>query len=289
MGNHHGKLKKITDYIIYSNLLIAAGAGFFIWESYMLFGIRVDFLYVILGFAATLFTYNIDRLVVLNSLEKTNSERHNWVVSHFKIMVASSIVCFIFLIVSLFYLPWRSILFIAHLGFISLAYSVPVLAKGSKNLRSVKVLKIFLITYVWAASTVVMPAVGAGFKVFQRDVVLLFIERALFIFAITLPFDIRDYHSDIENKVVTIPGLIGIRATRLLAFFCLLVFFLVNLFHYSFHSGVLWAKLLSGLSTLGIVIYSHQERHEYYFTGLLDSTIIIQFILVFFLCGMSFF
>src|SRR6185369_13593853 len=154
----------------------------------------------------------------------------------------------------------RSIFFLAHVGFISLAYSVPVLAKGSKNLRGVKLLKIFLIMYVWAASTVVMPAVGTELPIFQRDVVLLFIERALFIFAITLPFDIRDYESDIKNKVVTIPGIIGIRSTRVLAFTCLLVFFLINLIHYDFHSGVLWAKLLSGASTFGIILYATEDR-----------------------------
>jgi 4-hydroxybenzoate polyprenyltransferase len=281
-------LKKLTDHIIYGNLLIAAGAGCFVWETYILFNIPVDFLYVFIGFAATLFTYNIDRLVVLGSLDSTGSERHDWIVSSTKIMTVVSAACFIFLTVSVFFLPWRSIFFLAHVGVISLAYSIPVLA-GKKNLRSIKILKIFLITYVWAASTVLMPIVGADMSVFNRDVLLLFLERALFIFAITLPFDIRDYKSDMESKVVTIPGLIGINATRFLAFSCLLVFFLVNLVHYNFHSGVLWAKLISGVSTLVIVIFANEKRHEYYFTGLIDGTIIIQFLLIFFLHSVSFF
>jgi len=274
-------MKKISDYIIYSNLLIAAGAGCFIWETYILFKLTIDPLYIIIGFVATLFTYNIDRLVIIDSLGNTNSERHAWFAKSPKTMTGISILCFVFLLISIFFLPGRSIFFLAHLGFISIAYSVPILAKGSKNLRSIKILKIFLITYVWSASTVLMPLIGSGINIFQRDVVLLFIERALFIFAITLPFDIRDYRSDMENKVVTIPGLIGIKSTRVLAFVCLLIFFLINLIHYDFHSGVLLAKLISGVSTFVIILYATENRHEYYYTGLLDGTIILQFLLVF--------
>jgi 4-hydroxybenzoate polyprenyltransferase len=282
-------MRKITDIIIFSNLLIAAGAACFIWETYLLFRLTVDPMYILIGFASTLFIYNIDRIAVLNSLENTGSERHDWITANYKKMTAISICCVLFILAAIFFLPLRSIFFLAHLGFISVAYSIPVLARGKKNLRSIKFLKIFLITYVWAASTVIMPAVGAGIRIFQKDVLLLFTERALFIFAITLPFDIRDYRSDIEHKVMTIPGLIGIRSTKVLAFFCLLVFFLINLVHYDFHSGVLWAKLISGISTFAIIVFAREGRNEYYFTGLLDGTIIIQFVLVLLLYNYNFF
>jgi 4-hydroxybenzoate polyprenyltransferase len=282
-------MKKLSDLLVFGNLFIAAGAGCFIWETYLLFGQDIDFLYIFIGFAATLFVYNTDRLVVLHALEETGNERHDWIVKNSRKMTLMSAACLIFLIVSAFFLPFRSIFFLAHLGFISIAYSIPVLAKGKKTLRSIKFLKIFLITYVWASSTVIMPALALGLNIFQKDVLLLFAERALFIFSITLPFDIRDYRSDKETGVITIPGLIGINATRILAFICLLVFFLINLIHYDFHSGVLWAKLISGASTLAIIFFASEGRHEYYFTGLLDGTIVIQFILVVLLYRHTFF
>ena len=197
-----------------------------------------------------------------------------------KLMTVISGACLVFLVVSLFYLSANSLLFLGHLGILSLGYSVPALVKGAKGLRSIKLLKIFLIMYVWAATTVFFPVVGAGQSIWHRDIVLLFIERALFIFAITLPFDIRDYHSDRSGNVLTIPGLIGIRQTRLLAFACILVFLFINLFHYSVQDGILWAKLLSGLNALIVIYFARDDKHEYYFTGLLDSTMIIQFLLV---------
>jgi len=273
-------MKRFSDFIIYSNLLISLCAACLIWETYILLHLQVNLLYISIGFAATLFTYNIDRLVVLDSLDNTGSERHNWIVRFRKPMVVLSAFCLVFLIVSMFYLSENSLIFLAHLGLISVGYSVPALINGAKGLRNIKLLKIFLIMYVWAATTVLFPVIGAGQSIFQRGIILLFIERAVFIFAITLPFDIRDYRSDKENHVITIPGLIGIPRTRLLAFICILAFFMINAFHYPVQDGILWAKLLSGLNALIVIYYARDDKHEYYFSGLIDSTMIIQFLLV---------
>jgi len=273
-------MKKVSDFIIYSNLLISICAACLIWETYILLHLQANFLYISIGFVATLFTYNIDRLVVIGSLDNTGSERHNWLVK-FKIpMIVLSALCVIFLVISMFYLSVNSLIFLAHLGLISVGYSVPALINGAKGLRNVKLLKIFLIMYVWAATTVFFPAIGAGQSIFQRGIILLFIERAFFIFAITLPFDIRDYASDKANAVLTIPGLIGISRTRLLAFICILAFFMINAFHYPVQDGILWAKLLSGLNALIVIYFARDDKHEYYFTGLIDSAMIIQFLLV---------
>ena len=273
-------MKKALDFIIYSNLLISICAACLICETYMLLYLAVNPFYIAIGFAATLFIYNVDRLVVLDGLEKTGSERHNWIVKYRKPMIVLSALSLVSLIVSMFYLSANSLIFLAHLGVISIGYSVPALINGAKGLRNIKLLKIFLIMYVWAATTVLFPVIGAGQSIFQRDIILLFIERAVFIFAITLPFDIRDYQSDKANQVLTIPGLIGIRRTRLLAFVCILIFFMINALHYQVQDGILWAKLLSGLNALIVIYFARNNKHEYYFTGLLDSTMIIQFLLV---------
>src|ERR1039458_7842133 len=208
-------MKKLADFIIYGNFLIAACAACLVWESYLLLKVPVQPFYIITGFTATLFTYNIDRLVVLDSLIGTGNERHGWLVRHQRLMVVISIACFVSLCILVMYMRIPSILFLAHLGIISMGYSVPAFFMGSKGFRNIKLLKIFLIMYVWAATTVLWPALSAGISLFQHDVIMLFIERALFIFAITLPFDIRDYLTDKQNHVLTIPGAIGIAQTRL--------------------------------------------------------------------------
>jgi len=273
-------MKKVSDFIIYGNLLISVCSACFIWETYILLNLQVNLLYIFIGFTATFFTYNIDRLVALDTLAKSASERHKWIVKFRVPMTVLSVLAFAFLIAALFYLPKNSIFFLCHLGIISIGYSFPTIIRGAKGLRNVKLLKIFLIMYVWASTTVIFPVIGTGTGILHRDVILLFIERAVFIFAITLPFDIRDYQSDIYGNLLTIPGLIGIRQTRLLAFVCILVFFTINVFHYPVWDGILWAKLLSGLNALIVIYFARDGKHEYYFSGLVDGTMIVQFVLV---------
>jgi 4-hydroxybenzoate polyprenyltransferase len=282
MSNMLRSAKKILDFFIYSNLLIAVCAAFMIWESYVILEKPMQVVYMAIGFAATLFVYNIDRLVVLESLGGLKSERHEWIVSFARVMVVISALAVIFLGISMFYVPLRVILFLAHLGFISVAYSVPFMKRNGRRitLRSIKGLKIFLIAYVWVASTVMLPAVGAGLSLLNTDVLLLSVERGLFIFAITLPFDIRDYQSDKKTGVDTIPGMIGVPATRRLATVCMLICGIINLLHYPLHSSILWAKEFSFGSTLLLVYLAKEEHHEYFFTGLLDGTMLIQALLV---------
>lgn len=273
-------MKKLSDFIIYGNFLIAICATGLIWESYILLHVPAQPFYLVTGFVATLFIYNIDRLVVLDTLSGTGNDRHKWVVLHYKLMRAISIASLAFLCISLFFMPLSSVLFLAHLGIISLGYSVPAFFMDKKGLRNIKLLKIFLIMYVWAATTVLWPAISAGIPVLRHNIIMLFIERALFIFALTLPFDIRDYQTDKESHVITIPGAIGIPNTRLLGFICILVFFLINLAHYDTQNAVLWAKLVSGISALFALYFTHPSRHEYYFTGLIDGLMLLQFGLV---------
>src|SRR6185437_7872429 len=118
-------MKKISDFIIYSNLLISVCTAGFIWETYILLHLPVNPLYIAIGFAGTLFTYNIDRLVVLGSIGKTGNERHIWMVQFRKAMTVISAISFIFLAVAVFFLSKGSLIFLGHLGVLSLGYSVP--------------------------------------------------------------------------------------------------------------------------------------------------------------------
>jgi hypothetical protein len=270
---------RFIDLLLFSNLFISIGAALLIYETYWLLGIKPDMLYPAIGFFSTLFIYNLDRLIVLKSIKGIDSARHKWIVKYSALLIGLSVLALLFLLVSIFFLPLRIIIFLAHLGIISSAYSVPFFIKGL-TLRSIKGLKIFLIVYVWAASTVIMPAAAAGLSIFQKDVILFFAERALFIFIITLPFDIRDFRSDKSSNVLTIPGYIGIKATKRLIIASTFAFILINLFHYPLSNGIFWAKLISITSSAWIAWKAREDHHEYYFTGLLDGTMILQFLLI---------
>lgn len=278
-------IKKVLDLLIYGNFFIALCAALLIYESYILFDTQQSFFYPFFGFLATFFVYNIDRLVASGKRAVNKTERHLWLVDNFRKVTAFTATSGLALLVYMFYLPFSVLFFLLILGIISVSYSLPIIFKGKSlhGLRSIKGLKIFLITFVWAATTVILPAIDSGMYLLDKEVILLLTERSLFIFIITLPFDIRDYKADIKTNVKTIPGMIGINATRKLAFFCMAVFMLVSFYHYPVTHGLFWARFISAVTTLFLVYKAKEHYHEYYFTGLLDGTMVIQFLLILFL------
>ena len=69
---------------------------------------------------------------------------------------------------------------------------------------------------VWAFITVTLPLVEGRQFLVPTDA-LLFLERSVFIFAITIPFDIRDLKVDQHIEVKTIPSAIGEQGAKRLA------------------------------------------------------------------------
>jgi 4-hydroxybenzoate polyprenyltransferase len=276
-------LKRVLNAFIYGNLLISVAAASLTWVSGVLLGGVVRWEIIVLVFAATLFIYNFDRLLVLKSMAGLKSERHIWIVrnaGYLISLVVLSVICMGYLAFSL---NWEEIAYLGHLGLVSVLYSLPLFrhGEGKRPLRSFRGLKIFLIAYVWAATTAVLPALDLGKGLFDFHVILLFFERALFIFAVTLPFDIRDYKSDTHSGVVTIPHVLGVRKAKWLAYACTFVFMALSILHYNHENWMIAARMITGLATLLVIRYTDETRHEYYYTGLIDGLLIIQAVLVY--------
>ena len=108
-------------------------------------------------------------------------------------------------------------------------------------------------------------------------------SELFFIFAITLPFDIRDLRVDNHDGVKTIPSVIGLQRTKRLGLLAIIVFCSLVVANYwlgTYQLVDLIALLISGLSTLYVVWISDQEKHDYFYSGLVDGTMVIQFALV---------
>ena len=84
---------------------------------------------------------------------------------------------------------------------------------------------------MWSYVTVFLPAMELGLALDLR-LFMIFIERSLFIFAITLPFDIRDMEIEKANGVKTIPAMIGAQNSIYLGMGILLIWVGVNFFLY---------------------------------------------------------
>lgn len=115
-------------------------------------------------------------------------------------------------------LELRTILWSTPFAILTFLYAIPIL-NVCLNLRNIPKLKIVIIGIVWAGVTVLLPIVNANVAI-NYKMLLVFMQRFLFVIVLTLPFDIRDVFFDKRN-LQTVPQLIGIKQTKKLGFILL--------------------------------------------------------------------
>ncbi|RMF31470.1 MAG: hypothetical protein D6765_01710 [Bacteroidetes bacterium] len=276
-------LTPFINLLLYSNFWIGACAAAMALQSHWLLGGRYEWT-ALSGFifCATLFLYALHRLAGLKKLLPFTSEGRFQVIFRFRshivlYAVAAAGGALWFFLQLPRSLQW-GLLVPAGL---SLGYVLPVLGK-KRRLRDVHYLKIFLIAAVWSWVTVLLPALELR-AMHEAGTYVMALERALFIFAITLPFDIRDLQIDAFQRVKTLPGQLGIPAAKRLAAGALAAMtacVLANFFLGTYEWKDLLALSLSALLTLALILPSDRISHDYYFTGVLDGTMLLQFVLV---------
>lgn len=187
-----------------------------------------------------------------------------------------SIILFLLVAVHVPFIAWRSVIYLLHLGIISTLYNVPKNTTGMIKLplRSIPFLKVFIISYVWASISAILPALASTQNLTSQHLII-FSAHFMFIMSITLPFDIRDYKTDSETQLATIPRVIGINFTKLLAITALL------LFHLLISAFVVQLYLLAfSLITALLIAFSAPNKKYFYFTFALDGTIILYYFMV---------
>lgn len=234
-------------------------------------------------FCSTFFIYNID-LIAKHSGEPVGdftSGRLAWRIKNRSVINIVNICVGLFILAISFYSSYEAFLFFLHLAIISLAYyfSFEIGVAKIISLRRIPFLKAFVITYVWAGSSVLLPALRNDISMMSSQVIQLFIERYLFLFALAIIFDIRDLSFDIE-QIRRIPGRFGSSKTKLLSLILLLIACLLVCMHYQ--DPYLMAAFIGSFVVAAILIYNaRMDSGEYYFLFLLDGAMLVQFIFVF--------
>ncbi|WP_181306690.1 UbiA family prenyltransferase [Rufibacter sp. XAAS-G3-1] len=274
--------RKTLDFILYSNLFISLCAAVLVLETYLLSGIPVSLRLAGIVFFATLFVYNADSLVPYKFNQNVPlGSRMKWVKANRLELIfisLASALCTIFLY-------WTAIFelnfwFLLHLMVVAGLYSVPVVPEGERYipLRDIPLLKVFLIAYVWSAITVQLPLMEVDHDLFASDSLILFLRRFLFLFSLTLVFDIRDVHKDKLTQTVTFPTKWGVQNTKRLALVILLLYALLVPAGTAPHLRI--ALGAAGIGAALVVWNAHEYRSQYYFMVLADGMMLLQFLLV---------
>ncbi len=256
--------------------------------TFYLIGAKPVFPVLGLLFTSTLGVYNFCILLAKpNPAEPSPYKRIRWFFSHYRLMVTLTIVSLLSLIPLFFLMAIESRIMLVFLSVISFCYGLPLFTIGDQKfgLRNIPGLKQFLITLVWASSTVLLPVLEAQHlhisTISMRDVTILFAKRFLFIAALTVPFDIRDLFHDRKSGLKTVPVVWGEKNAYL---FCqvLLAGYIILLFLFRDNgfNPDFFALTLTAILTGWLIFKSKWEKDEYYYFFYLDGVLILQFLIL---------
>jgi 4-hydroxybenzoate polyprenyltransferase len=174
-------------------------------------------------------------------------------------------------------LPTNTLFYFIPFGLLTVVYVVPFLGGFQKNLRRVSYLKIFLVAFVWSGVTTTIPLIVGQY---QQDysLVLLFVQRMLFILVLILPFEIRDMKLDFKN-LKTLPQKIGIEKTKKVGF-VLLLFSLTMEFLITTSLSNKNIYLLISFILLLFLMRSSQNQSKFYSSFWVESLPILWWILI---------
>ena len=222
---------KIVDFIVVSNLYVAAGTFSLSWLTFQFYG-SDNLVYPLFVFFSTLFAYNFMRLVrVKPMLEEGDSSRHKNIYRYRAYLWAT---CLLAAFTALFFFLQVDAIILNTLivmGVISIAYSLPLYKNNGQwlRLRDLPFIKIFLIALVWTVVSTIIPMQIVQVPINWLKV----LERFCFVLAITIPFDIRDLKFD-SSELYTLPQVLGIKKSKYLGVSLLLVAEMILFYEYYF-------------------------------------------------------
>lgn len=178
-----------------------------------------------------------------------------------------SFLCFLAMCFFTFLLSVKILVVIAILGLVTFLYAVPFLPKKmyldeSMNLRNISGLKVYVIAFVWAGVTVLLPVISEN-NILSVDVWISFFQRFLFVIVLMLPFEIRDLQYD-NLKLSTIPQKIGVKQTKLVGTILLMVFFFLEFFKDEIRPSHLISLLIISFISMIFIVLSKKNQSKYY-------------------------
>jgi len=273
-------LKPIV-FLIQSNLFIAFAAVSLTMATQIQLGGKPQFhFYVAAVFFATLLEYNFHRFIaVKNNPQAADIEKNIWASRHLgiiKLLIFASIAG---LAISMLFVSHDSYLLFGILSVFALVYSVESFRGKSKKfgLKRIAGMKTILIAFVWTMATLYLPVLQSETVFDPVTILLLFAERFAFIFAIAIPFDIRDMETDSRQGVKSFPIVFGSHKAEQISYFALLLSAIVSIINY-YLSGLVYVFLSSIISLLisFFAINSKKLRlKSLYYHGILDGCLVL--------------
>ena len=276
---------KAISFIINSNHLIAFAAVALTMATQVQLGAKPQFhAYLFVIFFATLLEYNFHRFIAISNQETAANEKYQWSNQHtgtHKVLILSSIVGLAF---SLVFVQRDIVIFLSLLALFAFFYSVEGFGENKKrySFKRITGLKTVVIAFVWASITVYLPVLQLETIFDPRKIMLLFAERFAFIFAIAIPFDIRDMEADSLVGIKSFPIVFGEKRAVQISNFALLFSLIASVVNY-FLSDLGWvflAYLILFAFSVTVLNCKSIKNHSNYYHGILDGCLFLYGLLI---------
>lgn len=172
----------------------------------------------------------------------------------------------------------KTFLYLGVLGFVSFCYSLPYSGMG---LRTIPFLKLFLIAFVWAGSSIGLLLI-VHHSLIQHQ--LLFLSVFFFVVGITVPFDIRDKHTD-EKELKTIPQVIGVIPSKIFSVGSLILSMVLFYLEFNFMYDAVVVWIITCLTAVFLVLNATDKRSEFYYSFWMESCSVFPLLLFLILYG----
>lgn len=249
--------KQLFEFYINSSIHVALAVVSLCLVSFLHYDLPADRNLLIFVFFGTITGYNFVKYAGIAKLH------HSSLAKGLKLIQIFSLFSFLILTWSAFKLSSEILMWTGVFGIFTLLYALPVFSK-KRNLRTISGVKIFIIAFVWAGVTVVLPVISAQ-KLLDFNVALEFIQRFLLVLALILPFEIRDLKYDLQ-QLGTIPQRVGVTQTKLFGLSLLLVLLILEFLKQT-RSPESIAALFTTVLVSAIFIWRSRQRQSPYYSS----------------------
>jgi hypothetical protein len=258
---------------IFSNSWIAIGAGCitYYFSTHCLSSFHhSSFLYAVFVTTLTFTSYNFQRLLKQRNNEKPISIRHFWINEHIILLkILTLIGSVISVILAYNLLTYRVVLYSIPMIIFVLFYAQ--VSPFFKGIRSILLLKNIITALVWTYTVLIVPIIlneplfsfVEVFLKYKMEIFALF----LFIFGVSIPFDIRDKEQD-QGKIKTFVGLIGVTASKWISLGCFSISgYLVFILEW-------YTVQISLLIALVLLWFTNSNRSEWFYSFFWDGILV---------------
>ena len=265
-------LKKILDFIVYSNLFIALCVAFATLQTALVFSNNSERIYsfILPNFIATFVLYNLQRLYY--AAKQPNNAKYNWYNKNRRLiftLIILAMFCSFNYLWDFFIENIDCLVAYSILTLLSLFYFLPPI-----QLRKYGLLKPFIISSVFICTTNLLPLLYN----LNMAVWLYAFGQFCFITALCILFDIRDVEHDKKSNFITLPIKFGLTKAKYISIFLLLVYLASAIC--SLQAPYFTTAIITASVAVLLTVIAKPSRHNYFYVFLVDGCIIFQFILL---------